>query len=278
MLNPENRPTTRVLPDGRVMPTSKGLKLTEVEKQKMRDAIRGKKRNPEYVISVSTSWNILRPLVLRGGIPIEIAELTDLPLGRVQRVIRYKREFRAVEDYNLAENRRERKIRGGFRASRTRRGITPGEHEIKSIAFAKELVREKHITEDTTSSSQLKELYAWARRQLPYNFSDRLRLEVFLSTRKALLKDGNQDPLIRYLETGAKIDGEWFRESLAAEEDFISEHFVTEPVYDGEDEQGFYRLVDGRKWRQYMETDDSGQTLFDNHSLSLKRKRMREKV
>lgn len=273
----EHSPYYRILPDGRDVPYVKGVSRTEEHRQNQSKALRGRKMPVDAVISRMTVWSVARPFVLRGAIPTEIVSFTDLSLKQAQNAINRRRLLFADEDYEA--NRTERKKRADqIRKPWMKAKYIRSEDEERSAALARLLIRDGFIKDDLTNWFGLVELYKKDRRQLPYRFSDRLRLEVFLTARIALERDRNDEPLRRYLSVGSEIGSKWFGEFLRREEDFIARTLSARMhLYDGEDNKGFYRVFEEEKWCQYVETDDVGQSLFDNSELASKRREARKK-
>lgn len=254
----------------------KGIPHTEEYRRNQSQALRGRKKPIEAVISRMTVWNIARSLVLRGAIPAEIGDLTELSVRQAQNATNRPRLLFADEDY---ENRKAERRRRADRARARRRERLISESEQNSIAFARMLIEEGIIADDLSSWIQLKELYQESRIELPYSFSDRLRLEAFFKARRVLETEGRQDLLQRYMETGELIEVDWFNQHLADEEDFIARTLVARiHNADGEDGRGLYRYDrNGFRWYQPIGTDDEGNLLFDNSTLARRRRVSRER-
>ena len=245
----------------------------EEQYKRVGDALRGRVRADLSEVQTST-WRVVYPLALRNASNIEIVEITGLSYVAVKSLVSNKRGYMEVPEYKSSENRAERRIRTNLRISAAKRGMPKSPHEINSLSFARMAFMEGLIDSEGSAWHQLKELYRSEGRELPQNFYDRLRLEVFLKARLALSGEYGQSVLATYFELGRKIDDIWFGRSLQDHEDFTAENIDT--LYDGEDEKGFYRVgKDGEKWRRPAESDDNGIVIYDNSKLARRRRQIR---
>jgi hypothetical protein len=221
MLNPENRPTTRlhVFSDGtrRIVPTSKRLRHTEAEKKKIQIANLNSEKKREDEKRRSTVWNKVKPLYKRQLLNAEIAELTDLTYQQVARSIgqnKYRPQWNRVR--TPSNNRR-------IDAWRLRKEskFPLSESKKLSIQFAKSLVASGLITEGTSKWRQLRNFYWKFGRKLPKSNFDKLRLEVFLQAVKRQRYGRESRLLSLYDKLGNEIGNEWFKTSLFHDESFI---------------------------------------------------------
>lgn len=277
MLNPEKRPTLKYLDDGSHVPTTKGLFHTQDTKDRIKRIRTGEPRPAEMIARSSIIWNVVRPFILRGGANIEIADVTGLSYEKVY-VASGKNSTRPdcnkidAKSTGLIQERRKRAFVYTKKRKKTK-GVIP-ESEKKSIKFANILRRGRLFGDDLTNWNILKGIYKRYGRKLPEDFSDMLRLEVFLS---AILsqREGDQSELVRYRNLGSKIDEEWFDRSLSTEENFLS--LVIRNKIDGfsEDHVGLFRSDDHGKWRFPMGGNDS--SFYDSFSSFRKRAESRER-
>jgi hypothetical protein len=222
MLNPENRPTSRihVFSDGRhrVIPTSEGLHHTKGEKKRKRvDNLNSenKRRNEK---KQSTVWNKVRPLYERGLLNAEIEMLTDLSH---QQIVRSIGQNKYRPEWNRAKSPRNTNRRIGAWKLRKELNSPLSEDKKRSIEFIKPFVASGLISADISMWKELNKLYGRFNKTLPKSNFDKLRLEIFLMAIRK--QEDKKDP--RSLETysliGRKIDDKWFGTSLCHDETFI---------------------------------------------------------
>jgi hypothetical protein len=221
MLNPENKPTTRVhiFPDGRskVVPTSEGLRYTKSEKKRKRMGNLNSEEKRKNEEEQSVIWNQVRPLYERGLLNDEIVILTDLSRQQVMRSIG-QNKYRPT--WNKVRTRRDNSRRIGAWELRKKRDLPLSEDKKRSIEFIKFFVSSDLITKDTSAWKELKDLYARSHKALPKSNFDKLRLEVFLM---AIQRRNNRDLrlLTLYNKLGSGIGKEWFEASLIRDQSFI---------------------------------------------------------
>ncbi len=250
---------------------------TEAHKLHIKEALIGKKR-PEIAENQTSTWRKVYPLAIRNGTLSEIAELIDTSSVNVRRLIQHPRTVMQLPDeYFSPENKKYRHAKGSVRAGKTRKGVLPTLSEVRSLRFAKNMIEAGMIENELSSWHGLIDLFAESGRNLPDNFNDQLRLELFYRARRELLLNNNSEIFVKYVNLGQAVDPRWFDRSMASEEDFITVNFASHGVYDGEDKLGLYRRRGNQKWRQYVESDEEGKVLFDNSVLSAKRKQFRDR-
>lgn len=221
MLNPENKPTNRILTNGGRMPTSEGLVRTPEERKKISDAL-SKVPKPDYlVIPHITTWAVIRPFVLRNGIPVDIADITDLTQQQIQSVVNNKRrKLFSVDDYLSAEKRKVRKRRAHYR------GLTQelSMHEQKSIIFTKKLNAMNLFGDETSSWNSVNVLIQKQDpKRKPEHLAYVLMLEAFWVARLRA-NSGDRSLLDEYIRLGRRVDHEWFKsEELSSDRRLINE-------------------------------------------------------
>ncbi len=272
MINPKEMPTIRILPDGRKIPTNKGLVYTEEELTMKSEILKGRPKAKEGVEKRSTVWSIVKPFYARGALVREISEITDLGNIQVENAIKRNKnrpEWSRVEPFTLTNKTNERTARAR-NLSEDRKGFMP-HYERKSIAFAKEIAKQKLFGEDISSWIELHNL----NKNLPGSFSKRLRLELFLIAIKQAVT-GDSSLLEKYNQIGNSVDPKWFAGTLKDEEKFIRIK-VENPWADGEDPKGLYSERNGDRLYRYV-YDGSDNGAFDNSILARGRRRqIREK-
>lgn len=218
------------------------------------------------------AWVRIRvlPLYLRGGSGEEIVQTTGLTGEQVQYAVWNLRASGEIQRPTKEEERlaRSKATKDNWRK---RKGVEYTVDQKNSFAFARMLTETELIKKDLTYWNALNAVYQLHNRQLPQNFADRLRLEVFLVARKAC-NQGETGPLLKYRELGEQIDPEWLDRSLANEEVFITERLEENTLGYREDRIGFFREDEYGKWRLIVEG-----AIFDNSRLLLERTRTREK-
>ncbi len=250
---------------------------TEAHKLHIKEALVGKKR-PEIAENQTSTWRKVYPLAIRNGTLSEIGEIVDTSPINVRRLIGHPRTVMQLPaEYFSPENKKYRHVKGSKRAGRTKRGILPTLSEVRSLQFTKTMLEAGMIENELSSWHGLIDLFSESGRNLPENFNDQLRLELFFKARGELLLNNNSELFVKYIDIGQKVDPRWFDRSLASEEDFVTVNFASYGVYDGEDKLGLYRRRGNQKWRQYVESDEDGKVLFDSSILSAKRKQFRDR-
>ncbi|OGH23620.1 MAG: hypothetical protein A2958_02500 [Candidatus Levybacteria bacterium RIFCSPLOWO2_01_FULL_38_13] len=211
MDNPEKRPTSRILPDGRKLPTTKGLKRTIEERRTIKRNKLGKPRSVEYVLQRSTVWTNVRPLYLRGAINQEISEITGIDRKKVKWAIEKSERvwFRVQKDMYELPSASEKRRKADLLRKKRRENGGLGEDERKSLEFARKLVSQGMVTDDLLYWKRMVFIYKGQGRTLPNEFSDRLILEVFLAAR-VMVDNGDRSMIERYVEMGRSLDRDWF--------------------------------------------------------------------
>lgn len=165
------------------------------------------------------------PFLLRGGPVDEIVQITGLKTNQVKGVQDRLRRPKRTSLYRLPKPttqettaKRRRSMAGRARGSP--RIYT--ETQQRSFELIRKFWEAGFVTEDISSWQKLHDVYRHAKRNVPDEFSTRVRLEVFLEARLAAMK-GNQDLLTAYIAFGEAIDSQWFfSESFLVEQRFIT--------------------------------------------------------
>ena len=249
-----------ILPNGRGIPYMKGVSQSEEHVRKKAGARRGKGMPESAVLERMTVWLTAKRLVERGALAHEIEDLTVLSRKQAQNAINRPRLL--LCDPNYEATKEERKRRSALINGRGVSDPTPG--DLKSTAFARMLLSDGLIPEDCSGWRQMQNLYEKSGRILPENFAVKLRLEFFYQAVKRG-REGDNSLLILYKNLGEKVDSEWFDESLAGEEDFISIFVQNDLIGLREDELGLFRIDnDGNRWRQPIASGENGGIIFDS--------------
>lgn len=269
MYNPECRPTSRILPNGRIVPTTEGLKHF----QNTKTAIAEKARRPkplELIAKQSTVWSKVKHLRERLALSSEIAEITGLTKKQVKRAINRNRpELNRISTLTPEQVVELKKKAGKAKKPRRQENRKlPTQDEKNSLIFARKLLEEGFITSDLSYWANVNELYKNSDRTMPDNFSQKLRLEILL---RGLfeLKAGNPKILIKYYKLGREIDDQWFKEIFAEEEGFVKANALTAWA-DGEDAKGFFKLNGNGIKERRVEVDEG--CLVNANSMLVMRK------
>lgn len=244
MYNPECRPTSRILPNGRIVPTTEGLKHSQSTKTVIAEKAKRRPKPPELIAKQSTVWLKVKPLRERLALSSEIAEITGFTKKQVKNAI--SRNGSRPELNRIPELTFEQVVELKRKAGKSKKPRNPKDRPFltqddkNSLIFARKLLEEGLITSDLSYWTNVNELYKNSGRTLPDNFSQKLRLEILL---RGLieLKKGSPEILIKYYKLGRAIDGQWFKEDFLEEEGFVKANALTTWA-DGEDAKGFFRL------------------------------------
>lgn len=158
------------------------------------------------------------PLASRRVPRSEIVKITNLTYRKVNSAIyrmELKDEIRRPSKEETSEAHRRLSL--GRKRAESRQYTSEEQH---AFALAREFLVAGFIGDDLSSWNKLHSIYAVHQRKLPYNFADRLHLEVYLA---ALLanKRGEIRMTPRYLTTGNRINPEWFSRVLIEDRKFI---------------------------------------------------------
>jgi len=211
-------------------------------------------------------------LYARGALVGEIMELTaDLTHQQVENSIKRNRcrpQWNQREPFSI--NGHDSRIKRAKQFKKIRSGGL-SENKIKSIKFARELSSNRLVSDNLHYWERMVFAYQSKGRNLPVEFSDRLRLEVFLQA-VSRAKSRDHSLLFAYRQIGSEIDYKWFDNSIAEEEDFIAKFEDEELGKIPEDERGYYREDGEGRWRCPVAFGENGGIIFDSSRDALKRK------
>lgn len=284
MINLENRPTKHLVTfrDGtqRMLCTNKGLKDTPEERKLKSEHMRGVPKKRETVEKWSTVWNAVKPLVARGALRVDIIEITGLSKIQVDNAVTKngkRPEWSRVKPFTIP-NEPNAMIKARRRRELRKNGIS--DDEVKSIQFAKLMLKENLIKQDISDWEKLHSLYQKYGRQrdlkLPYSFAKQLRLELFLRAR-TLAQQQDTSLLAIYNNLGQQVDPAWFDINLVREENFIMRILDNGLVFN-QDKLGFFRSDDHGLWRRPQRIGEHGGIIFDSLEEVRRRAENREMV
>lgn len=209
--------------------------VSQTTKDKIGEANRGHKHTDDFKKESSQKRGGVKirgyALLLRGAVVGEIIGLTTLEKSQV---VNLKSDLRRRGE--LPKPTKEEEARTKKKAH------SKLEPSSESLVFAKNLLKSDLINTDLTFWNALLALYQRERKSLPENFSDQVRLEVFLRARN------DKDLRLKYEALGREVSPDWFTSSLKEEEGFISANLANKAGY-YEDEKGYFHLVNGKKFR-----------------------------
>lgn len=208
-------------------------------------AIKGQPKSKEQVEKQSPIWTAIRPLVLRDGLTSEIMDITGFTKWQVNNAKYSKKhpEWRQVPGYSAPgkeTERRRRSHQGKPNKLENRQPIS--EDQKKNNNFAKKILDAGLITDDLLYWNALNSLYLRLERNLPEEFSDKLRLELFLKGQVHRFTRQDVSLIRTYRDMGQRIDSSWFPISLAIDERLVT-RFVEEEYF--RHRQGPYMIKDG---------------------------------
>jgi len=263
--------------NGRFVPTFLGMSHTPDSIGKIKQALTDRPKSREQVRGMSTVWEVVRPLLIRGALPIEIAQISGFTHKQVRNAIYRKRpdEYSVPDALFTKEKETERRRKAaapGKKKKLSERVET--EDDKNRRRFARDILRRHAVLPGLAWFRKLAELYREKQRSLPESFFDRLRLEVFLfAIEQARL--GEFIYLDIYKDIGRRIGENWAFSNLAQEEMLIIRATYNGLPYE-EDEKGLYREDERRnRWRR-MSVDPDGKTIFDNSENARLRSLRRE--
>lgn len=160
---------------------------------------------------------------------------------------------------------------------RVRKTLT--EDEINGFNLARKFLEKGLVTDDLSAYSRLQTLYRNHNRTLPQDPEKKLRLEVFL---RALQRSRRGDNHLRnlYKHLGEQVAPFWFYSNLREEESFIIDH-LPNPLGYAEDNLGYYRMINGKKFRPIVEfgnEEERNGIIFDSSSRFAERENNRRRI
>lgn len=254
-----------IFPDGRHIPTSKGLRQSDRQKE-IAKAVNLGRQNREGVIKQSEVYERVAPLGIRvpevSGAEWEyITAFTRKPLDKIQFRNSMARKNRPswhslpAEFYSPA-NIKKRRQRSHFFT------VTKEESDHKIVAH---FMDKGFFGWDLSVWKRLEDLFAVNKRQLPGDPFKRLILEIFLSAIEQA-KRGNIVFLHEYKEVTRNIDPKRFR--FPTEDEGLITAKLLSGWADGEDEKGFFKSLDGGR-RQYRTEIVDGVYVRSNSGLEI---------
>lgn len=189
--------------------TFAGLHHTQGSKDKISRVLLGRPKPREVVEKRMTTWAMIKPLILRGGVNREVAEVTGFTYIQVKRAANKSRpDWNSIPKYT-EEQLRERKRKASAPGQPRKLVNRPpfSEEDQKVNAIASSLVKRGFFTNDLTYHEQLKELYKRSNRQLPENFAILLCCEYFLAARIEVQRDNKRNMIEEYAKVLQKLRG-----------------------------------------------------------------------
>lgn len=158
------------------------------------------------------------PLLLRGASAEEVSGILQADRRQVKYLIdRLRKKGELRKPTKEEESKTKRKAHLG--KPRNSHDKIYSVEEQNAFAFAREFFFKGFFTTDLSSWEEFNKRYKQEKRDLPGDFTDKLRLEVFFRACN-MAKKGDRKLLAMYNDLGRKIDPQWFLK-LADEEDFI---------------------------------------------------------
>lgn len=195
-----------------------GIPHSEAHNNSIAEALRGKQRPAEVLEKLSKVWNIVRPLVLRGGVAIEIEKVTDF--SRLQIINAMNRERRPLFSVYTTPQQKSEAKRKSHTLSWLERNGSFSQADKKISEIAKRLVAKGFFTDELGDYIHLKEFYEKNTRALPESLSSRLCCEVYLAARRQH-KGEMLDRYIEIIKSARKQEEPLCPEILAKEQTFI---------------------------------------------------------
>lgn len=157
----------------------------------------------------ATTWNLVKPFVVRNAAPFEIAEITGLKVSQVHHAVERQGEFRRVEEYFHPASVEERKKRVYQRVSQRALNKFPRPTYENTLAFARQLYSGDVISDQTAFWNYMRDVakrkgYDWFD-----TFASGITIEGFAVAKYLGLK-GRQRIMDRYMQIGNEVDAIWF--------------------------------------------------------------------
>ena len=217
------RAILRMMPEGL---TFAGSHHTQRSKEKIRQALLGRPKPREVVEKRMTTWGLIKPLILRGGVNREVAEVIGFTYRRVKRSVNRRRpDWNSVPKYTkeqLRERKRKSSTPGQPRKLIDRHPLSEEDQKVNAIASC--LVKRGFFTDDLTYHDKLKKLYSQNNRQLPENFAILLCGEYFLAARIEVQRDNKRNMIEEYAKLLQELRG--VNQSLCPEPLALEQRFI----------------------------------------------------
>lgn len=189
--------------------TFAGLHHTQESKNKIRKALLGRPKPREVVEKRMTTWAMIKPLILRGGVNREVAEVTGFTYRQVKRSTNRNRpDWNSIPKYTeeqLRERKRKASAPGQPRKLVYRPPLSEDDQKVNMVASS--IVKRGFFTDDLTYHDKLKNLYAQNNRQLPENFAILLCCEYFLAARIEVQRDNKRNMIEEYTRLLQELRG-----------------------------------------------------------------------
>jgi len=141
------------------------------------------------------------------------------------------------------------------------------QEEENKFALAKRMIEEGLVGDNLSNWEDLSLLYKKSKRSLPKNFVDKIILELYVLLVKGL-KNEDSTSSIKYGRLLREDSFGSFFEQLKSEKGFLLAKLLTDWA-DGEDEDGFFKIKNGKKAR-HIETED-GKIVHDSSAFQIKK-------
>jgi RNA polymerase sigma-70 factor, ECF subfamily len=196
-------------------------------------AFKGKPKSREHKRSLSEARggirNTVYPLLLRGGLNQEIAEISGIELGKIESQMRLVRKAEPEKFPSPSpEESNERKSRAmKFLKAYKTNGMEYTQEQKQDFQLVKELLSAGLITDDLAVWDEMKSLFEERGRALPESFAKQLRLEVFFEAAKNVTHM-SEGLMALYNSLGKSVDPEFNTRGFTVEEEFIFTQIATE--------------------------------------------------
>lgn len=239
-------------------------------------------RTEEYRLAMSKSRGGITlfclPLLARGFSIRDVVETTGLKHEQVERSLHgVRKKAKASSELLPKPTQNETSAARSIAHVGIKRGEKKPSYTQEQefdFAIARKLLVAGFIPVSMAMKERLITFYKRHERNLPASPMQQLRLEVFFD---AVLRarQGDRTLLLAYKTLGSEVNLGWFQTSLLQEEAFIV--VGTRSGGYGQDQRGTYRMVDGRKFRQLVESGEEG-IIFDRAEAAKERRLNRERV
>lgn len=178
-------------------------------------------RNAESMKKGGIRVGVLR-YALRGGTNEEIAQITSFSYEQVER---FTKNGRKNGDLPIPTSEERFQIRSRANKLQRLKAKHGGEFPLeiqRSFVFARSLHKAGVISEDLTTWDKLMSFYSENGKELPENFAEKVRLEVFYEAVEGVLV-GNEGLMALYTSLLKKVDPKASRKGLTEDEQFVFE-------------------------------------------------------
>lgn len=187
--------------------------VSDETKKKIREAITGRRHTDESKrkMSLERGGRAIRgyPLFLRGASVEDVVQIAGIDRKKVK-YLRDDLRKRGKLKRPTKEEQRLARRKSHLGKKRTSHGREYTPEQVKSIAFAKKLLKAGLITEDLTYWIKLNEIAQKQGKVLPKDFSESLRMEAYLAA-KMKASENNLSLLRLLYRLGEQVDYDWFQ-------------------------------------------------------------------